>query len=163
MTRTNSLALLAVAALSGCGGGPGTGSDGNSSIVSDPGGTPALSLGFSVEVPAAAYTSVEAFELFTTTQVRVVTDVTNVGPDQAERLDLYAPTGNLWFSTVIPFSGATGSDRTVTVLPDGSFRSIYVLEVAGTPIETFQMTGAWRATATLEGTTTTASKTFALR
>jgi len=161
MTRTSAVAMVAVAALCGC--GPGASRDGGSNVELLPHGTPELSLGFSADAPTTTYVSVDQFELATTTQIRVVADFANVETVGAERLDLYGPNGNLWYTTVIPFTGATGSDRAVTALPDGSLRAIYVLEVAGTPIETYQMTGAWRAAATLDGTATAVSRTFELR
>jgi hypothetical protein len=155
--------LAALLLLAGCGGAPGDLVDGGSGIGPTQAGDPAVALGFTAEVPVGSYTSAETFELFTTPSIRVVADFSNVGAEGVERLELRAPSGIVWFTTVIPFSGATGSDRSVTELPDGSYRVVFVLEVAGTPIETYQMTGAWTASAVLDGTSTGASGTFQLR
>jgi hypothetical protein len=155
-------AIVAALALAACGAAPDRLAGGDDGIQPDPPSGPTVALGFALDAPAAAYTSLDAFELFTTTRIRIVADFANAGPDGAERLELRAPGGNLWYGTVIPFTGATGSDRSVTVLPDGSYRVIYVLEVAGTTIETYQRTGTWIAIASLDGADVSASKAFEL-
>jgi len=156
--------VAALMLLAGCGGAPPSDpTDGGNGIEPGQSGDPAVALGFTAEAPAGAYASVAAFELFTTTSVRVVADFANVGADGAERLALRGPSGIVYYTTVIPFTGATGSDRSVTVLPGGAYRVVYLLEVAGTPIETFQMTGAWTAEVVLDGTATSATEAFELR
>ena len=170
MTTTHGVAILAIIALCACGPDPaGRGLGGLGIVRHAPGDeltpppvVPTCALGISAAAPSGAYTSVDRYELFSTNQVYLVADFANVSASQAERLDLYAPSGSLWYATLITFNGATGSDRAVVVLPDGTTRVTYLLEVAGTPIETFNMTGTWRVTVTLDGTTTSTSRTFEL-
>jgi len=161
MLRTSLLTSLLAAAITACGGGEGT--SGGEDPITPPEGPPAIALGFTDEVPAPSYVPESSFALAAVTSVRVVADWSNVTADQAQRLELRTPNGLVWTTTTIPFTGATGSDRSVTALADGKVRVVYVLEVAGTPIELQGMTGTWQATATLDGTATSATAGFALQ
>ena len=148
--------------LAGCGSPPAGLVDGGNGIEPGPPGDPTVTLGFTVDAPSGAYASVATFQLFTTTSIHVVADFQNAGADGAERLELRGPSGIVYYSLTIPFTGATGSDRSVALMPDGSYRVMYVLEVAGTSIEMYQMTGTWTVRAVLDGTTISATETFQL-
>jgi hypothetical protein len=121
---------------------------------------PAASVAFSLEPDAAPATSVD---LFSTPELFVVADWTGVDTSLSQRIELFAPNGGLYFSTVIPFAGTERGDASVSVEPDGSYRVWFVLQIAGTPIEMFAMSGTWRAAVSLVGGETSASATVALQ
>ena len=162
-TTTGTLAgLLGAIALSACGAGPGALGSGAGIQSTHQEAGPSVVVGLTSDDPAGAYTSTTSFEIANTLEVRVVADWSGVAADGSERLQLRAPDGNVYYATSIPFTGATGSDRSVSVLDDGTLRTVYVLQVAGTPIEQYAMTGTWSVSVALDGADTSASVSFQL-
>lgn len=154
------LEIWLVSAILGCGGA--------SPTVANPAGpaavdaTPRAVLGFTSQAPSQVYASETSFALAATDQIYVVADWADVSATQSEELTLLEPNGHVYYSTSIPFTGALGSDRSVTTLPDGTVRATFVFEIAGTPVESYQLTGTWTVLLTLEGGSPGTSTAFEL-
>jgi hypothetical protein len=123
---------------------------------------PSTALGFADAVSGDDYASASLISIYDVPELYVVADWTGVAPDGAQRLALYAPSGVLYYSTVIPFSQPARSDVRVVVRPDGSRRVAFTLQIWGTTIERFQLAGTWRAEVGLDGGEVLASSTVVL-
>jgi hypothetical protein len=107
---------------------------------------------------------VTQFELLSTEQVEIAVDWKNVTGIRTQRLDLIAPNGGLYATAYTDFAtttAATGSAVQATPQPDGSYRVWNTLQVAGTTIDLYGMTGTWKVVAALDGAVVS-SATFVL-
>jgi hypothetical protein len=157
-------AAAAKAKVDGGAGSAGRKTKGPAPIEQPPAATgPAATLAFALT--AAATDPVAELVIADTPKVLVVADWTGVSSDLGERLDLFEPSGLLYYSSVISFSEAQRSDATVTRDADGSYRVAFTLQIQGSPIEMYAIQGAWRATVSLAGTRAepVASATVTLR
>lgn len=171
-----SIAFLAAVALAACGGG-GAGSTAAASpgqpgisaptepvvadpVASDPVVTtpapaespaaPALAVAFAAALgdPLAA---VSQASIHDTPLLYVVADWTGVGADAAEQVVIRTPRGTVFASMQISFTEDQRGDVIVQVLPDGTRRVAYALQIWGTSIEQLSRTGDWSAQVSLVG------------
>ena len=152
-------ALLAAALAGAC--GPAT--DAASAPVAAAAPAIAVSVEFDASLAAAPPRTITDADLLATDRVYVSTRWTGPTAGRAQRLDLLSPNGAVYYSTTVPLDGPAPAGVVLETEPDGSRRVVVTLEVAGTPIDMFWMTGAWRATASLEQGDVTASATLLLR
>ena len=101
-----------------------------------PAPTPVAAVQFTSDDPAGAFLRSTEFALAATPQVSVVVDWTGFPAGAVQRLDLVAPSGRVYASSL-------------QAIPAGG-RVVYTLQVAGTTIETYQMVGTWTAQVRLE-------------
>lgn len=123
---------------------------------------PAATVAFSLTPPGATPVPVTELEISGASSVFIASRWTGVTSAHGQRLDIYDPTGVLYYSTVIPFSGTQRTDASVMLDPDGAYRVVFTLEIQGSPIEIYAMAGTWRATVSLDGTSTAAASTTIL-
>jgi hypothetical protein len=140
--------MVAVTMVAGCGSEPGDGLPAQeaeqdlSKKTSEPPtptpspALPSAAIRFTSAVPVGDFLDSTEFPLHETLQIHVVVDWSNVPAASVQRLDLIKPNGLLYASA------------TATVPADG--RAVYTLQVAGTPVEMYGMTGTWTAYVRLE-------------
>lgn len=134
------------------GGGSGGGKD---PVVVPP--SPSVVLAFAAAAPAGAFEPIVSATIMDTATLYVVADWKNAPSGAAERLDVLMPGGALYASLELPIGETDRGDVQFQVLEDGTRRVTYLLQVWGTPIESYQMTGPWSARVTLVGGTATAT------
>ncbi len=103
---------------------------------SDP-AAPSAVIRFTSAEPVGEILASNDFPLHGTLAVHVVVEWSGVPAGSVQRLDLLKPSGLLYASAA------------ATIPADG--RTVYTLQIAGTPVESYEMTGTWVALARLEG------------
>lgn len=178
-TSFGKLAFLAALTLaSGCGGDPseGAGEPGDLELqamtqeadLAGPAAkpprppVPSVTLAFADFLPTGAFDPLVEATIWDTAILYIVADWKNVADTASERLDIQMPGGALYAGMDLPIAETTRGDLDYQVLADGTKRLTYFLYVWGTPIEFYNMTGLWTATATLVNGTATDTATVTL-
>lgn len=166
--RTLGLAAAA-ALLLACGGElvddtaqPGTPGAPGTVLVPDD-AAPSVTVAFAATAPAGSFDPLTAATIFDTATLYVVADWKDLPAGAAaQRLDVLMPGGALYASLELPVAETGRGDVQFRTLEDGTRRVTYLLQVWGTPIESYQITGPWSVRVTLVGGSATASASVAL-
>jgi len=125
--------------------------------------TSSVRLGFAATAPSATtFEPLAQASIDATPTLYVVADWNGVAADAVERLDVFMPGGALYASLDLPIAATTRGDLQFQVLGDGTRRLTYLLQVWGTPIESYRMTGSWSARASLVGGSASATASVVL-
>jgi len=123
---------------------------------------PSVTLAFAAAAPAGSFDPLASTTIQDTATLYVVADWKNLPAGAAERLDVLMPGGALYASLELPVGETTRGDVQFQLLADGTRRVTYLLQVWGTPIESYQITGPWSASVTLVGGTAGATASVVL-
>lgn len=124
---------------------------------------PAVTIAFAAAAPAGSFDPLASASIQDTRILYVVADWKDLPAGAAERLDILMPGGALYASLELPIGETQRGDLQFQVLEDGTRRVTYLLQVWGTPIESYQITGPWSASVTLVGGTASASAGITLQ
>jgi hypothetical protein len=119
---------------------------------------PSVTLAFAAAAPTGSFDPLASAVLHDTATLYVVADWKNLPAGAAaQRLDVLMPGGALYAGLELPVGETARGDVQFRTLEDGTRRVTYLLQVWGTPIESYQITGPWSARVTLVGGTASAT------
>jgi hypothetical protein len=177
--RRGEAALFAVAALvvvmAGCGGtGPAAaGTFRDPSSAGDPGtpsspaspsspvtpsdpsvppSTPSVVVAFTDTVPTGTLEPVTHATIAQTESLYVVADWKDAPAGLTAIVVIVSPEGTAYLQQMVPLADGSSGLVSVTTLADGVRRVVAKLPVWGTTIESYQRTGIWNASVSLQGT-----------